>query len=379
MQRILCIVLLFCCVVVPVTAQENEFLAQGKGTGANHNTALIAAKRDAIEKGIGIILLSPSEIENFQSKRNVILNKTVGTVKNFDIIAETKEPDGKTTVIIKTLILKNVLRKNLSAFHILIESMNKPRVMILIDENNIGTRIPGNRSAEDAIITYLKTPYGFDLIDPNVATSIKSSQQKMAELKGNLAATTALGTQYDAEVIITGSAISRTAEQTSHNLGGMVSVQADVTLNAINCTTGSIIGTTTDHATKVHISPKTAGNQAIAKAATRATGKLLETIIADWQNQLTNGITLHLTITAVATSRTKKAIFATLEELPGVGTVRERAWDGQSTQLQIDLIYKGNPNRFNSKIDGYKMKTGGGSLAVTGVNGQTITLAAQTL
>lgn len=379
MRQILCIVLLLYSVVVPVAAQDDNFLAQGRGTGTNHHKALIAAKRDAIEKGIGMILLSPSEIENFHLKRDVVINKTVGTVTNFEIIAEAKEPDGNTTVTLKALIAKNTLRKDLSTFNILIESMSKPRVMILIDENNIGTRVPDNRAAESAIFTYLTTPYGFDLIDPNVATSIKSSPQKMVDLQGNLAATSALGTQYGAEVIITGTAISRTSEQMSHNLGGMVSVQADITLKAINCTTGRIIGTATDHAAKVHISPQTAGNQAIAKAATRAAGKLLDTIIADWQDQLTNGVTLHLTINTVATFRTKKAIVATLEGLPHVCTVRERAWNKQSAQLQIDLIYKGNPNIFSSKIDGYKMKTGGGSLAVTGVNGQAITLAAQTL
>jgi len=42
--------------------------------------------------------------------------------------------------------------------------------------------------------------------------------------------------------------VSREAKQLSQNLGGMVSAQADVTLRAINCSTGSIIGTASAHA-----------------------------------------------------------------------------------------------------------------------------------
>jgi len=42
--------------------------AEGSGEGANAEEALIAAKRNAIEKGIGTILLSQTEIENFPGK-----------------------------------------------------------------------------------------------------------------------------------------------------------------------------------------------------------------------------------------------------------------------------------------------------------------------
>jgi len=50
-----------------VFSQDDNITAEGSGEGISAEEALLAAKRDAIEKGIGIILLSQTEIENFRS------------------------------------------------------------------------------------------------------------------------------------------------------------------------------------------------------------------------------------------------------------------------------------------------------------------------
>ena len=362
-----------------VVFAQDALTAEGTGIGANHDEALMAAKRDAVEKGIGMVLLSQTEIENFQLKRDIVVTKTIGTVSSYEIISETRTGDGLIEIKIKAKLSRSAMRQDLAAFNILIESMDKPRVMVLIDENNIGTSEPTNQSAETAILAFLKDPYDFDLVDRNMAASIKSSKQKMAEMNGNPTAAAAIGLKNGAEVLVTGTATSRVAEGMSQNLGGMVSVQADVTLKAINCNTGAIIGSASEHAAKVHISPQTAGNQAIAKAAEKAAGKLLDMIIKGWQNQVNNGLSITVTINEVKQFRQKNAVIATLTGMPGVTAVRERSWDGTSAQLRIDVVYKGNTGGFCSKVDGYKMKTGGGSLAVTGVNGQNVILVAQAM
>lgn len=361
------------------TFAQDALTTEGTGIGVNRDEALMAAKRDAVEKGIGMVLLSQTEIENFQLKRDIVVTKTIGTVSQYEIISETKTSDGNIEIRIKAQLSKSAMRQDLAAFNILIESMDKPRVMVLIDEFNVGTNDPSNQSAETAILSFLKDPYDFNLVDPNVALSIKSSRQKMAELNGDPAQAAAIGLQNGAEVLITGTATSKVAEGISQNLGGMVSVQADVTLRAINCNTGRIAGSAAEHAAKVHISPQTAGNQAIAKAAQKAAGKLLDMIIKDWQSQVNNGLPITVTVNEVKVFRQKNAVISTLTGMSGVSTVRERSWDATSAQLQLEVVYKGNTNGFCTKIDGFKMKSGGGSLAVTGISGQNVTLVAQTL
>jgi hypothetical protein len=360
-------------------AEDENIIAEGIGEGANSSEALMAAKRNAVEKGIGTILLSQTEIENFQVKRDQIITKTFGAVKSFEKISEGKTDDGLFQVKIKAVLSKNAMREDLAAFQILIESMNKPRTMVIIDENNIGNNEPTNSAGENAILQFLKDPYEFDLIDPKANAAIRASQEKMATIAGDAAAAAQLGLQSGAEVIVTGSAVSREAKNMSQSLGGMVSVQADVTLRAINCTSGGIMGTANAHAAKVHISPNTAGTQAIAAASQKAIAQLLDVMIKDWQNQVNNGATLSITISGVNTFRMKNDIIQTLGVVSGVAAVRERNWDMQSKILSVDVQYKGNANGFCTRIDGYKLKSGAGSVAVSGVNGQRVTLALQAM
>jgi hypothetical protein len=373
-SSLLAVVLCAFCVVA-----QDDVTAEGTGQGSNREEALINAKRAAIEKGIGMILLSQTEVENFMIKRDQIVTKTIGSVKSFDVLSETKDAGGYIEIKIKAVLSKSSMRSDLAAFHILLESMDKPKVMVLITESNVGNDEPSNSSAETAIIGFLKDPYEFDLVDPQVAASIRSSREKMAQVAGNPAEAASIGAKYGAEVVITGSAVSRKADGMTAALGGMVSVQADITLRAVNCTNGSIIGTADGHAAKVHISPNTAGNQALAKAATTAAGKLLDNIMKSWQNQLNNGVGLTVSVKNVSAFRQKKDIIATLQGIAGVSAIRERSWDAQSQILEIDVQYKGNADGFAEKADGLKLKAGGGSLAVSGIEGQRVSINAQVM
>lgn len=370
--------LLICCAGL-LAGEEESIIAEGSGEGANAEEALLAAKRNAVEKGIGTVLLSQTEIENFQVKRDQVITKTMGAVKSYEKISEGKTDGGFFEVKIKAVLSRSAMREDLAAFQILIESMNKPRTMVVIDENNVGTNEPSNSAAETAILQFLKDPYEFELIDPKASAAIRASQEKMANIAGDAAAAAQLGSQNGAEVIITGSAVSREAKNMNQTLGGMVSAQADVTLRAINCTTGSIIGSAQAHAAMVHLNPTTAGAQAIAKASQKAVKDLLDKIIKEWQNQQNNGVTLSLTVGGVTTFRMKNDLIQTLQWVPNVSAVRERNWDMQSKLLMVDIQYKGNTNGFCTRIDGYKLKSGGGSVSVTGINGMRVSLLVQAM
>ncbi len=358
---------------------EENVVAEGVGQGVNREEALMAAKRNAVETGIGTVLLSRTEVENFMLKRDQIITKTMGSVRSYDVLSETKTTDGLFEIKINAVLSRSSMHNDLADLHILIESMNKPRIMILVQENNVGNDEPANSAAETALIGFFKEPYDFELVDPQVVASIRSSAEQMAQVAGDPQAAAALASRHGAEVIIAGNAVSRKAEGISQNLGGMVSVQADVTLRAINCSSGRIIGSSNAHAARVHISPNTAGDQAIAKASVKAGKTLLDHVMKDWQNQINNGIPLTVSVKNVTTFRTKKAAMQTLEALSGVSAVRERGWDDQSKILEVDIQYKGNADGFCTKVDGLKMRTGGGSLGVSGIKGNAITISAKVM
>lgn len=356
--------------------QSGDLTVEGVGLGANEAEAIMAAKRNAVEKGIGMVLISQTEVENFMVKRDKVVTKTLGAVKKYDILSKTRASDNVLEIRISAIISKTMMHSDLAAFHILLESMDKPKVMIIINENNIGNEEPTNMAAENAATDFLKSPYDFDIIDRNVTSIIRSNRQKMANLAGNAAEAASIGAGAGAEVIITGSAISRVAENLSYNLGGMKSVQADVTLKAINCATGRVIASGTGHAAKVHISPNTAGTNAIASASKKAVKGLLNKIIEDWNKQINNGVPLMVSVKGVPTFRIKKAAVQSLQRIPGIASVNERGWNSQSGLLEVDVQYKGNADGFCSKSDGFKLSSGG-SFAVTGQNGTRISLTVQ--
>jgi hypothetical protein len=367
-----------CAEPASVNAAGEELTAEGTGMGTNKDEALMAAKRDAIEKGIGMVLLSQTEIQNFMVQRDMVVTKTIGAVKSYEVVSETRTPDNLFEEKIKAVLSRSAMREDLAAFKILIESMDKPRVMVIVNENNVGNAEPTNQASETAIVQFLRDPYEFDVVDPQVVAQLKQ-QQKVSSVDADAAAAAKIGVKYGAEVIITGSAVARTAEGLSQNLGGMVSVQADVTLKAINCTTGRVIGSASAHAAKVHLSPNTAGTQAIAKASDTAVKSLLDVIIKEWQNQLNNGTAITLNVKGVTSFRLKSAIVSTIGGIAGVGAVHERAWDAESSTLEIDVSYKGNVNGFCTHVDGFKFKSGSGSFAVSGVNGNAVTLTVQAM
>ena len=379
MVKPFCALLLLICSITVFSQDEQsgDIVIEGLGLGSNEAEALMAAKRDAVEKGIGTVLVSQTEIENFMLKRDMVITKTLGSVKKYDVLSKTKAPDGVFEIKIKATISQTAMHQDLAAFHILLESMEKPKVMVVIKENNVGNLEPINCAAETALIDFLKSPYDFEIVDPSVVASIRSSEEKMASLSGDAASAASIGSTYGAEVIITGNAVSRVAENISVNLGGMKSVQADVTLRAINCTTGRIIASGDAHGAKVHISPNTAGTMAIKTASQKAGKNLLDAIIEDWNKQINNGIPLIISIKGVANFRLKNATVQTLKSIPGVVSVHERGWNSTSNMLQVDIQYKGNANGFCTKCDGYKMVSSGGSFAITGQNGTRISLIVQ--
>ena len=339
----------------------------------------MAAKRDAIGKSIDIILEDHQlKLDNYQLKRDFAITKIVGSVKDYQVLSEKSNGDGTIQIEIKTSLSKNIISKDLASLHILFKSIDKPKIMVIVNEQNLDN-IGANQAAETAIISFLKDTFGFNLIGHQVSISIKNSKLKMTTLAVNEIEAASIGTQYGAEVLIIGTATSKRVDALTQTAKGMISVRADVALKAINCATGQIIDSSSENVTKMHISPQAADTQAISNAAVKTSAKLLDLIMKDWQNQINNGIPLKVTVNKISTIRSKNAIVQTIKGLKEVSAVHERKWDSQSGTLIIDVQYKGNSSRFRSKIDGYKMKFGGGSLSVTGINGQIILLTAQAM
>src|SRR3989339_1147549 len=160
-----CSVLLFAAGATCQQAADDVKIVEGYGLSSTQPDTLTQAKRDAIEKGIGVMLLSQTETKNFMLEKDVIITKTMGSVKKYDVLSQGKTPDGLFEIKIKAQVSLASIKADLAALKILLESMDKPRVMVLIQESRKKEIQPTYTAASSAIIDFL-TQKEFNLIDP---------------------------------------------------------------------------------------------------------------------------------------------------------------------------------------------------------------------
>jgi len=359
------------------SVKNNDISVNGSGIGSSEAKALMAAKRDAIDKAVRIELKSQIEITCFKNSADKAVTKSLGALKKYDVLTQKKNPEGIFETTIKALVSSSSLRKNLTSLNITIESMEKPKAMVVVTENNVDIKYQSSHAAEDAIIAFLKNRHNFEIIDPSIVSSIRASPEKMTTLSGDEKGASSIGAMYGAEIIITGNATSSLNNEVSDQPGGIQFVQAEVSLKAINCTTGKAVASGDASEVKVHISPKIAGADAIALASEKILEKNITLILEDWNKQIINGVPLTISVKNINTVRVKNVVCRTIKEMPGVVSLTERDWNEKDKTLKIEVNYKGNANDFCTKCNGYKTITGGGSFALAGQSGTQISLMLQ--
>jgi ABC-type uncharacterized transport system ATPase subunit len=138
------IILMFGCYVLLFIGTSTALLGQsqtvtGEGMGMTHDAALSAAKRNAVEKGVGVVVASETLVRNFAVAEDRILSKANGFVKTYEELSLSQGPDGLYTVVIQaevTDILDEVVKDQL-ALDLLLSWVRHPRFMIMISEENI--------------------------------------------------------------------------------------------------------------------------------------------------------------------------------------------------------------------------------------------------
>jgi hypothetical protein len=350
----------------PIVDKSGDITVEAEGLGRNSTEAMLNAKRAAVEQGIGTVIQSETEIKNFAVNKDVVLTRTVGAVKSVTKLSESTGPDGAVTIKIKAIVSSQQIHSDLMALHILLESMQKPRLMVLLRESNMNDSGASGAIAESEVIKFF-TDKGFSLVDQSAVEQLKKQEQALQALDGNAAAAAAIGAQAGAEMVITGNASSRVAEEISKSLGGMKSCQADVSLKVITCATAAIITAATEHAAAVHVNPTSGGAKAIVAATHKLLDKqLLDKIISSWQDVINNGLALRVTVSEVKSFKTSKAV---IDGLPGASSnvvkVTKRDWNQSTGILELEVVYKGTCDGFCETIDGHKL-SGGLTLSVTG-------------
>lgn len=338
-----------------------------EGYGATKPEALLQAKRAAIEEGIGVVLSSQTEVENFMLKKDTVITQSFGSVRSYDIQKE--EQKGDTWYVkISAVVSLDSITADLMALKILLASMDKPRTMVLIQEQ-------GGHNAESAIVDFLQGK-GFELIDPAQTAALMAKDDPFIRkaTDGDPVAAAKLGAENGAEYVVVGSVKKSLLENEVLKSSGMKSGQASLTVKVVNCSNGRIVATKSSTGAAAHIADDIAQSQAAAKAAINLMDKkLFEAIITSFQDTVNNGANYDVVISGVKSYGAQKSAAKVLEDTQGVVSVTKRNFGGG--KLELSVLFKGTANSFCDQVDSKAVD--GSKLVVTNVAGNRIALNLQ--
>ncbi len=331
-----------------ISAQETKTVT-AEGVAAIHgsavdiarDTAIEDAQKRAVEQAIGIMIDSQTQVENYQVISDKILSQIKGYITRYNVIGENQE-SGLLRVRITADVSMGKLNDDLSAIGVLMSQMHKPRTMIMIAEQNVDKEVNawwvgGHGEADLGVVenAFMNkfTEKGFEFIDHEVASKeLKvTAPYRVADLSTAQAKT--LGKQAEAEVVITGKAIAKSAGDVG---GGMKSVQADLTAKAVRTDTGQVIATSSTHAAGVHITEISAGSEALKKAANLAADDMITKILAVYSKEVGGTRPVAITVTGLTKSQFVKFKDVLRNQVRGIKDLHERGFSGATAKISVD-------------------------------------------
>ncbi len=366
MNKIILLLLAFLSLaVLPCLAADSEDITvEVEGYGVSQPDALLKAKREAVSKGIGTVLISETEVKNFMLQKDVVLTQTVGAVKSYQIIKQEKQAGDTYMVRIKATVSMASIKADLVALKILLESMDKPRMLVVVQEE-------GGNAAENAILDYLSEKK-FELVDAATVAALMQSDDDLIRkaTEGDPVAAAKIGAENGAEYVIVAKVTAGISANEMLAASGLKSGQATITAKVVNCSNARIIASKSAHSAAAHISEDIAKAQAIEKAAKKLMDrKLFEQIVGSFQDIVNNGVTLDVTVKNVDSFRLQKDIRQVIGGLDVV-SLNKRSFGGG--QLKLSVVFKGNADLFSEAVDGKKVN--GKKLAVTDINGNRVVI-----
>lgn len=359
--------------VLSALAGAQDLQVEATGYGPNVEAATRSAQRAAIEKGIGTIISSQTELENFQVKKDLVLSRTEGAVKSTETLKTSQGPDGAWEVTIRAVVSKSEIREDLMALSILRAAVGNPRVAILVRETVLGKpKLDG--AVENQVIQGFRSRE-FEVVDASDALRAKRSRDIQLAEGGDPKAAAALGAELGAEVVIVGTADATETDISQnpyfHNTA-MKSASGVVTLKAIDVTNREILASASNNAPMVHVNPDVAGSEALEKATKKVleNNGIIDQLLKVWQNKANNGQVLRVRIQSIPNFVASQVA---VEELrtEAVSVVTRKMAD---RTLFLDVTWKGTASDFCSAIDGRKINKDRNKFAVVEMEGNSIVL-----
>lgn len=335
MKNNLSALLILVCLIFAIDAAyaQNPVKAEGMAT-INQNRMDIArdkaidnAQRNAVEKVMGVMISSSSEVENYQLKVDRILSESSGFISSYNIVSESRNGD-EYNVAIEADIGVGKLKDRMLAMNLIMARKSKPRVMIIFNQHSQKDFIA------EAVLTRFFLAKGFKLVDSETFKKNTNFDRLLltAADRNTLAR---LGHQYGAEVVLHGSVEISSNAFTMSGIE-MHSNRVIASVKAINADTGDVIASEseTGSAPGLKDDVKSITEEATSKVAKR----LVEDIFERWSSELTNTVTVKLCISGLETYHDLVKFKECLSEaIKGYRELYQRSYSRGAAELELEV------------------------------------------
>ena len=151
--------------------------------------ALREAMKSAVEQGVGAVLTSETEVENFQLVSDRILTKSKGIIKRYQILREGAVDNGKNyEVVISAVVDDDVLNQSMESFRIMQELTGRKTIFVAYNPKVQG-ELPLNPEngdhlylIESGVIAFSQSflKRSFHIIDPDGWKKVLDNRDLMA-------------------------------------------------------------------------------------------------------------------------------------------------------------------------------------------------------
>jgi len=160
----------------------------------------------------------------------------------------------------------------------LMASADMPKVIVMVDEKNLGTI---STSEVEAMAIEMLSDKGIETVDQTMVANNLERVQKALRGAGDNRAAAAMGREFGAEVVLMGEAV---AKPNAAKIGdsNLRSYQASVTFKAIRVDNAVNIATASEKASVVAMDDVTGGSKALCEAGKKALTKVIDGLVRKW-------------------------------------------------------------------------------------------------
>jgi hypothetical protein len=330
----------------PVTVDVEGYASiVGGRKDAAREGALNNAFRRAIEQVVGVMVSSKTVVQDSALLNDKILSKSSGFIKTYKITSEIFEADA-CRVNVKATVSTVRLEKGLNDVGLLSAKLGKPRIAIIMTEQNIGNDAPSGSLADSAVnagiaesvLHTVLTKRGYNLVDRETLVAIARREGALSATGGSVPTEVALQVAAGggAEVVIIGQAVAK-AGASAVSGTNMRTSQANVSARVVDADTGHLVASYSASATAAHVNPTAGGAEAIKRSAQELAENLNRQIVAKWSRKVAGTRTARVVIKGVKFSDISRLRDLMLERLNHVEKTEERGFRDGTLSLDAEI------------------------------------------